>query len=217
MTAFVRTTEPASEPVTVSDVKAQLRLSGSDDDALLTALISVARMACEEYTRRALITQGWTLWLDAFPADDTQWWDGVQESPVTLTTKRHIHLPRPPLISVTSISVYDDDDTATLFDDANYFVDTASSPGRVALRNNAAWPVPVRPYHGIEIVYVAGYGDATAVPQALKQGMLAHIAFLYEQRGDTFNVGNSVAAIKALPDFITALYQPYRIQHLGLP
>lgn len=216
MTAFIRTTEPASEPLMLSEVKMQLRINGNDEDTLLTALISAARMACEDYTRRALITQGWTLWLDTFPSLDTQWWDGMQDGSSTLTIKRHINVPRPPLVSVTSISVYDDDDIATVFDPSNYFVDSASAPGRVALRNTAAWPVPLRPYHGIEIVYTAGYGDADAVPQTLKQGMLAHIAYLYEQRGDAFTVGSAAPATRALPDFVIALYQPYRIQHLGL-
>jgi hypothetical protein len=217
MTSLARTTDPATEPVTLIDAKAHLRISLDDEDELITALIVTARMAAEEYTRRALITQGWTLWMDAFPGNEMGWWDGVREGANALTIKRFIHLPRPPLIGVTAVTSYDDEDAATVFAADHYFVDTGSAPGRLALRNNAAWPVPGRTHNGISIEYTAGYGAAGDVPQALKQGMLAHIAQLYEQRGDNFSFAGQVGAIKHVPEVTAMLYQPYRIQHLILP
>lgn len=213
MTALQRTTEPASEPLTLSEAKAHLRIGGSDEDTLITNLISVARMGAEEYTRRALITQGWTLWLDEFPGEGIGWWDGMREG-AALTVKRFIYLPRPPLQGVTSVTVYDDADGASVFAATNYFVDNKSEPGRLALRNSAAWPVPQRAHQGIGIVFTAGYGAAANVPQAIKQGMLAHIAALYEDRGDAYGHAQQV---KLLPDVTRTLYQPYRIQHLVLP
>lgn len=216
MTALQRTTEPSAEPVTLSEAKAHLRVSLSDDDTLIANLISVARMACEDYTRRALITQGWTLWLDEFPQENLGWWDGVREG-APLTVKRFIHLPRPPLQAVVSVAAYDDSDNGSVFSADYYFVDSKSEPGRLALRNNASWPKAVRSHHGIGIVFTAGYGNAAVVPQALKQGMLAHLAQMYEDRGDRLNILAQAAQVKLLPDVARALYQPYRIQHVVLP
>ncbi len=218
MTALIRTTAPATEPLSLSEARLHLRLSTTDDDTLVTNLISVARMACEEFTRRALITQGWTLWLDHFPGTATNWWDNENSSSSSyLTVKRFINLPRPPLVAVASVSTFDDDDTETVFDPANYFVDSASEPGRLALRNAATWPTPGRETHGIQIVYTAGYGDASDVPQSLKQGMLGHIAALYENRGDDITPAAQAMRIKVLPAIVEQLYQPYRLQHLVLP
>lgn len=212
MTSLVRTTEPASEPVSLSEAKAHLRVGVSDDDSLISGLIVAARNAAETYTRRSLITQGWTLWLDQFPASDLDWWDGMREGASAITVRRHIMLPRSPLQSVVSVTTYDDADTGTVMAASQYFVDTAAVPGRLALRNNAVWPVPGRAANGIKIVFTAGYGLASDVPAALRQGMLAHIAMLYQHRGD--GQGFSSAASIALPDVSVGLYQPYRVAQL---
>ena len=48
MTAPKRTGSPATEPVTLADAKAHLRVDGTDEDAYITGLIGVARVAAEE-------------------------------------------------------------------------------------------------------------------------------------------------------------------------
>ena len=45
--ALVLTAVPAAEPISLADAKAHLRIDGSDEDALLTALIAAARMFVE--------------------------------------------------------------------------------------------------------------------------------------------------------------------------
>ncbi|HVY13510.1 MAG TPA: head-tail connector protein [Alphaproteobacteria bacterium] len=213
MTALVRTTAPAEEPVSLIEAKAHLRISVDDDDDLIESLITGARLVCEDFTRRALITQGWRLWLDGFPGAEHGWWDGMREMTESRVIRRFIHLPRPPLVSVSSVNTYDDDSNITVFDSSLYFVDTASVPGRLALRNNASWPCPARRYNGVRIDFTAGYGAAADVPQALKQGLLAHIAFLYENRGDGQGLSGAANA-GAVPSAAMALYQPYRVTNL---
>ncbi len=215
MTALNRTTPPSSEPVTLSEAKAHLRVSINDDDALIGNLITAARVMCEEFTARALITQGWRLWLDNFPGDTTAWWDGMREGINTrLTVKRYIHIPRAPLQSISAVTVYADDDSTTIFSPSLYFVDTAGEPGRLALRNNASWPISQRMSNGISIDFTAGYGNASAVPQALKQGMLVHIGQLYEHRGEGLRFRGDQISVQSLPDIVQAMYQPFRIQRL---
>lgn len=218
MTALIRTVLPTTEPLTLAEAKAHLRVDGADDDTLINSLIMATRMMAEEYTRRAFITQSWRLWLDAFPGDEQGgWWDGVQDGPTALIVKRSINLPRAPLQSVTVVQTYDDANNATTFLSGNYFVDTGSEPGRLALRNSAAWPQQGRAVNGISIDFVAGYGAASAVPQPLKQGMLAHMAQLYEQRGDGVLISGQAPAAKALPEITTTLYAPYRLLNLVSP
>ncbi|NDE91384.1 MAG: hypothetical protein EB059_09685 [Alphaproteobacteria bacterium] len=214
MTALTRTLHPGSEPITLDEAKAHLRMSVSDDDALISNLITAVRMVCEKFTARALITQEWRLWLDQFPGDTLPWWDGMRESAARLTIKRFIALPRAPLQSISAVTVYNDDDSSVVFSPALYFVDSAAEPGRLALRNNASWPVAARMSNGIAIDFTAGYGDAGDVPQALKQGMLAHLAQLYEHRGEGLRLNGDSLSVKALPDMVQALYLPFRIQHL---
>ena len=47
--AYSVVTPAASEPITLTEAKNFLRVDGSDDDALITALISAAREMCEQY------------------------------------------------------------------------------------------------------------------------------------------------------------------------
>jgi len=64
---------PAVEPVTLDEAKAHLKVDTTDDDALIATLISAARAKAEWHTGRAFVTQGWTLWLDRWPAADCQY------------------------------------------------------------------------------------------------------------------------------------------------
>ena len=52
------------------------------------------------------------------------------------------------------------------------------------------------------MVYATGYGDATMVPKPIKQGILSHIAYMYDSRAE--------AGEMVLPEQAVGLYAPYR-------
>lgn len=159
------TTAPATEPVTESEAKLHCRVDHSTEDAIFTRLIEVARIQCENISGRAFVTRTYTAMLDRWPSSCFE-------------------LPYPPLASITSIKYYDDaGSAAATVNSANYYVDTNSEPGRVALVSGADWPsTTLRDINGVEIIYTAGYGNAAAVPDQYKQAMLLLIGHLYENR-----------------------------------
>ena len=163
---LVRTVEPAAEPVSTAEAKDHVRVDISDDDALIGALIATAREYVEEASRRALVTQTWRFSLEAWPETDT------------------IELPRAPLQSVTTFSYTDEDgNSTTLVEGTDYEVDAESEPGKVVLAANQSWPwVDLHPKTPIQITYVAGYGDASDVPQRWKQAVLLLVGHWYENR-----------------------------------
>lgn len=61
-----RTESSPTEPVTLTEVKAHLLISFSDDDTLLTALITQARKAIENYCAVSIVAQTVTLTADLF-------------------------------------------------------------------------------------------------------------------------------------------------------
>ena len=141
----------------------------STEDDLLNALIVGARQDCEDFQKRAYITQIWDLWLDRFPISN------------------QIQIPLPQLQSGEStpvVSFFDVDDSETTFAASSYFVDTQSEPGRIVLNDGEQWPQDtLRPANGVKIRFTAGYGDAaTAVPQSTRLGIRLLIAHLYENR-----------------------------------
>ena len=184
-------TTPTEEPISLAEAKRHLRVDINDDDVLITMLITAVREYVEEHIlRRALISQTWDYYLDAFPAKD------------------ELVIPMPPLQSVTSISYTDENDVTTTFSATNYAVDTVSEPGRVKLKANASWPsVSLAPVNGVVTRFVAGYDAAAAVPQMIKQAMLLTIADLYENR-ESIVVGTIVQSI---PLTAKLLLWPFRI------
>jgi uncharacterized phiE125 gp8 family phage protein len=165
--------------------------SDPTEDALLTSLISSVRGQVEAFTRRALITQTWDAYLNAFP------------------TKNFIALPWGQLQSVTSLSYTDSAGTATtMTPTTDYLVDTVQEPGRVVLPYGVPWPCftwyPVNP---IACRFVCGYGAAAAVPEGIKTAIKMIVADLYAERGERIVGAVNVSENKAAE----MLLWPYRL------
>lgn len=202
MSASILITPPAAEPLTLAEAKAHLRLETTADDALVASLITAARQWVERVTGRALIHQTWQLWLDAPP--------GSEDSSSSVAV---VELPRAPLVSVSAISSYDETDAATTWDSAQYVVDAAREPGRVAPRNGFFWPVPARALRGLRIEYVAGFGaTASSVPEPLRLALRQLVTHWYENRGDA--AGSD--APPSIPTIVTALVNPWRLRRVRL-
>lgn len=207
---LVQTTPPATEPLTKQEAKNFLRIDNDDDDTLIESLITAARMQCERYTGRALITQGWSLYLDHWPGQGaTGWWDGIRDGADIGRPANCLVIPKAPLISVTQILIYDEDDQSQAWAASNYYVDTASAPGRVVLRNGGSTPAPSRAANGIEVQFTAGYGAAaSSVPRSLIEGINRLAAHMYENRGDLPDTAMKNSGAENL-------WQPWRMVRLA--
>lgn len=177
-----------TEPITVAQVKVQARIEADNTshDAEIEALIPVAREVMERMLGRAIVKSTITLFQDAPGGAPMEWWEGVKEGAESWYVPREIKLPRPPLIAVNSVSSFDDADTETTMPSTDYLVDKADqiNPGRLVLRNGAAWPTALRPANAIKIVYTAGYEDANSTPALLKHGLKMLAFKMFETRGD---------------------------------
>lgn len=157
--------QPASEPVTLEDMKAFLKVDGSDDDALITSLISVARISCEIYAGLSFITQTRVVKMDSFNCKD-------------------VILPYGPVQSVTSIAYVDENDAPQTIN-TGYTLDTQS--GLCKLRVTEDWPITNRVLNNVVITYVAGEASAN---ELVKHAIKMQAASLYENRQDEI-IGNT--------------------------
>lgn len=165
---FVRLVDATVEPITVTELKDFARIDGSDEDTALGTFITAARQAAEEFLGRAFLEQTWRLSFD--------WWeDNV------------IELPRPPLLSISSVAIIDDDGVSTLFDPANYFVEKDSTPGKLVIKDGCMPPINAdRFVTGYRITYTAGYGSsAISVPEILRIAVKQWAVAIYEGRAMT--------------------------------
>jgi uncharacterized phiE125 gp8 family phage protein len=163
------TTAPTEEPISLAAAKRHLRVDedATDEDALILDWIASARKEAERAMGRPLVTQTWTGYLNNFPDSD------------------EIEIPLAPLISVTSIKYTDPDGVEATFSTADYTVDTSGVLGRIYLNYNESWPDYRIEYNAVRIVFVAGYGDASTVPEDVKSWMLLRIGERYEHREGT--------------------------------
>ena len=164
MTAPKRTGSPATEPVTLADAKAHLRVDGTDEDAYITGLIGVARVAAEERLERTLVSTTWRLTLDGFP-------DAVK-------------LTMPPIVSVQSLTYWDATGVQQTLAPADYVLDAVSEPGYLVPAPGKAWPsTQSGRINAVTVDYTAGYGATAAdVPPPIRHWILLAIGDLYAQR-----------------------------------
>lgn len=187
---LILTAAPSGEPVTRAEAKEHCRVDGTDDDALIDALIVAARRLAETLTGRALVTQSWKLLLDAFPVEA-------------------IKIPLPPLQSIGSIKYLDADGNQQTFASNQYIAFTTGQHGIVAPVYGVSWPATRDQREAVEVTFTAGYGNAAAVPQEAKQWMLLAIGGWYSQR-ESLAVGS--LAPETLPRGMwDALLDGYRV------
>lgn len=183
------TQAPAEEPISLTEAKLHLRVDGSAEDALITALIGAARRQAEHLTGRALVTQKWKLTCEAFPA-----------------SCEGILLPYPALQSVQSVTYLDEAGQRQTLSSGAYQVVTDEIVGRVVLAYGESWPAVREVPGSLEVSYTAGFGAAAVVPQDIKNWMLLTLGTLYVQREAI-----AAGALAELPrQFYDGLLDPYR-------
>jgi uncharacterized phiE125 gp8 family phage protein len=192
MAAFKRVTPPAEEPVAIAEVRAFLRVAGTEEDGLIARLLAAARERMEEETGRALLPQTWRMSAD------------VEEGRAK-GAFRAFDLRRPPYLSFVEARVAREDGTSAVLalDDVRVDADGPAVWLRLegALAGRRTW----RP---VEIVWRAGHADAAEVPEALKTALLLLVAHFYERRD---SLGAPAAA---MPEAVRALLAPFRTVRL---
>lgn len=179
----VVTVAPASEPVTLAEAKTHCKVDGSDDDGLLTTLISAARSHVEKHCGIKLVSQTVVLRCSSF-CD-------------------FIDLPVAPIASVSSITYLDSSGTEqTLSTDVYEAVLTDLEP-HIRLKINQSWPSIRSASDAIRVTVVAGYfAQDPAIIAALK----LLLGQWFDNRS-AINVGNIV---NELPNSVEALLTNFR-------
>lgn len=191
MTAYLLA-GPATEPVTLDEAKAFLRVDGTEEDAFISTLIAAARLHTESVTGRAMISQSWRVVCDAWPRDLT------------------IRLPVAPLLNLVEIRAYDANGDATILTLA-LFQPEASATACLHVPTQISGMPVLRAHNGIEIDYVAGYGDAPEdVPADLRHAVLTLVGYWFEHR-DAVIVAGSGAVVPAGFDRLVDPYRPVRL------
>lgn len=177
-------TDVTVEPVTVAEAKAHCRVDVSDDDALIGALITVARQVGEHITGRAFAPQTREVVLDLFP-------DAIE-------------LPGGATV-VSSVKYYDTTGAEVTLSASDYVVDSIAAPAWVLPAYGKSWPETYQTVNAVRVRYTCGF---TTAPTAIKQWILMRVASMYDNRAD-FATARDAANV-ALP-FVDHLLDPYKV------
>lgn len=193
-----RKVDAVTEPVTLDEAKAHLRVTSTEEDDYITALITVARQAVEDQTRRSLVTQTWEVGFEGWPTFNE----------ARRRAAQGFELPRPKTVSVTSVEYWDVNGDKHTMPADSYVVDINAFPAILNMKEATELPTlsPDLPAP-VLVTYVAGFGGAAAVPAPIKHAILLMISHLFEVRAIV-----STSAFVRIPDSIHALLSPYKLR-----
>lgn len=196
-------TPPATEPVTLAEVKTWCRIDSTGDavadaadDALLSSLITAARGDAEGQMRRSILTQTLERTMGRFPC----WGQGIE-------------LPRPPLAEVTSVTYFDAANAAVTMDEAAFVILNASDsvPPSLYPAPGGFWPDTYRRPDAVAIRYTAGWPDAASVPENIKTWIKVRVATLWANRENIVAGNVSASAVEMPSRFLDGLLDRWRI------
>lgn len=200
MSSLTLITGPTVDPVTLSEAKAQCKLTAADEDGLVAGYLIAARTHCEDFTSRVFITQTWEMKLDAN-------WPTVFDRP-TVSPRTRITLPNPPAQSVTSIQYVDTLGVLQTLAPSQYAFSKGDIFGFIEPAYGASWPPVRNQLETITVRYVAGYGSNPGdLPEPIRQAILFLVGHYAENREA---VVSDIRGIPVeLPLTVTALLQRY--------
>lgn len=182
-------TAPGTEPVSLSEAKAHLRLEETADDAYVTALIVAARTHVEKVCARGLVLQTVELVKPGFLAEGLALEGG--------------HLAETPIVVVKYLD--EDEVEQTLAADDYYYVTGGEhAPARLYLKPTGAFTLAKRA-DAVRVQYRVGWADAGAVPASLKHAVMLAISQMYEHRTPEV----TAAVVSSLSFSFDALINPF--------
>jgi len=190
MSYLIKTTQPTSEPVSLSEAQLHLRLdtSGSPpthpDDTLVQTLISASRESAENYANITVAQCQYQLKAEAI--DDKV---DLQTFPVT---------------AIASVTYKDDAGATQTVSSSAYYINNHVKPSQLVFYNDA-------PSYEMTITFTAGFTDGEQsnpfpCPAGIKAAILLMLGNWYENRETVSNIESFER-----PQSAIYLLTPYRI------
>mgnify|MGYP003624615213 CR=1 FL=1 len=161
-----RTVEAAAYPVTVDEVKSDLRIQHTSDDTRIAGLIAAATDFMDVPSGaigKALINQTWALSVESYEADNS------------------IIIPITPVSSIISIQYFDVDNVSRTLTVSDFHLYGNQDRAWIKAKNGIVVPSVFDRLDAITVTFVAGFGaSSTNIPNSIRQAISILIAHWYE-------------------------------------
>jgi len=184
-----------SDNIADTALGAQAPSVNTTSDPFFASFIRAARITAEGITRRARVIQTWDLMLDHFP----EW---------------TMHLPKPALQSVVSITYVDAAGVSQTLPTDQYLVDAASTPARITPAFGYTWPSTRWQMNSVTVRFIAGYGLAAAVPDGIKSWMKIRIKHLWDNP-DLIVLGTRTQISEFPRSVVDGMLDEYAVQNFN--
>lgn len=188
---------PSELPVSLAVAKSHLRVDYTDDDALIGLYLAAAVSHLDGLAGilgRAIVSQQWRVSIDGGAMPNSGEW---------------VEFPVLSLISVQSVKYYNTSNVLITASLADYEIVKTASWAYIQPATDKTWPAVFDRADAFQVEFTAGFGDAAAVPAAIKSAILLMVGDMYRNR-ETVAIG---AAANVIPMSATVdrLIAPYRL------
>lgn len=180
------TDAPAVAPVTVVEVKTDLKIEHDAEDTLLADLILAATDYVSNVIGKSLVTQTWALSMRR--------------------VCNRVNLPVFPAQSIASISYYDASNVSQSLVVGDFYIYSGEDWAYIEPKAGTQWPAMYDRLDAITITFVAGFGDAAAVPVTIKQAIRLIAAHWYRNRSPTVT-GTIVSKVPMSADSLLSVHR----------
>ncbi len=197
-TALVVETAPGDPTVvTLAEAKLFSRITGSDDDTLITSMVKTATgKAQDKLGGTILLSTAFVWYLDEWPETEPG------KAPF-------LRLPVGPVTAIASVKYYDPAGVLQTMSASDYFTDLVGLRARIVLKEGITWPFlqTARP-SPIEVRFTAGYANAAAVPEDIKHWIKLSVQ-TYNENREAF-ISGTVIAVSPRP-YVDGLLDKYAV------
>lgn len=169
-------TWPTSTVIDLQKAKDHLRVTTTDEDALILDCIKAATDLVETYTNQLFQSRTYVAYMDA----------------VEFSAYNHVKIWLWPITSIDSVKYLDTDGVEQTFSSANYSTDLSDSPARILPTTIAT--VKQNVVNAYRIYFTAGYTNTDQINPELLNWIKIFIGFFYQTRQPEYS-GFTVAEI----------------------
>lgn len=179
-------TAPTNLPVTLTEAKNHLRVSGDLDDTYITSLIEAAAGFVDGIYGMGfcLMPQTWEMALDRFNSE--------------------VKIPIYPVSSVASVAYVDSEGAEQTVASSVYQLNNYGSSPNITLKYNQNWPTSRNIADAVKIRFIAGF---ESLPEDLKHAVLLLVGHWYENR----EAATSSGTFSETPFAVKAILNKYAV------